>query len=236
MAEKITSPINLEHQLEAVRRSGSAYELHFRVSGSKSVVVKADLLVLTLPFSVLRDVELSSLNFSPVKMKAINELSYGKNAKLFASYSKKVWRDLGYNGNVQSDEAYQLMWDNSQLQEKEYGGLTFYSGGRAGINVGEGTAESQVRKLLPGVERTFPNSSKYLIGKFDRFHWPSHAFTKGSYAAYKPGQWTSIRGAEIIPEDRIFFAGEHCSLDFQGFMNGAAESGRIAAQGILSRI
>jgi monoamine oxidase len=36
--------------------------------------------------------------------------------------------------------------------------------------------------------------------------------------------------------EAVFFAGEHCSDEFQGFMNGAAQSGRLAARAVLARI
>jgi monoamine oxidase len=64
-------------------------------------------------------------------------------------------------------------------------------------------------------------------------HWPSYPYSLGSYAAYKKGQWTTIRGAEFKPVGNLFFAGEHCSLKYQGYMNGAAETGFLAAQEIL---
>lgn len=38
------------------------------------------------------------------------------------------------------------------------------------------------------------------------------------------------------PIGDVYFAGEHCSVDFQGFMNGAAETGRVAAEQILEKI
>ncbi|RYE27208.1 MAG: FAD-dependent oxidoreductase, partial [Sphingobacteriaceae bacterium] len=58
----------------------------------------------------------------------------------------------------------------------------------------------------------------------------------GSYACYKVGQYTTIRGAEQKPVGNLYFAGEHCSLDFQGFMNGAAETGRLAAEEIMAKM
>ncbi len=64
-------------------------------------------------------------------------------------------------------------------------------------------------------------------------HWPEHPFTRGSYACYKVGQYTTIRGAEIKPVGNLFFAGEHCSSYYQGFMNGAAETGRMAANEVV---
>jgi monoamine oxidase len=56
---------------------------------------------------------------------------------------------------------------------------------------------------------------------------------KASYACYLPGQWTSICGAEGERVGNLHFAGEHTSLDFQGFMEGGCESGQRAAQEIL---
>jgi monoamine oxidase len=57
---------------------------------------------------------------------------------------------------------------------------------------------------------------------------------KGSYACYKVGQWTTIAGAEIEPVGNLLFAGEHCSFDYQGYMNGGAETGRRAAESIIN--
>jgi monoamine oxidase len=69
-----------------------------------------------------------------------------------------------------------------------------------------------------------------------RFHWPSFPWTKGSYAGYLPGPWTSIRGAEAEPVGRLYFAGEHCSLAAQGFMEGGCETGEAAAAAILTSL
>jgi monoamine oxidase len=38
------------------------------------------------------------------------------------------------------------------------------------------------------------------------------------------------------PIGDVYFAGEHCSVDYQGFMNGAAETGRIAAEQITAKV
>ncbi len=34
----------------------------------------------------------------------------------------------------------------------------------------------------------------------------------------------------------LIFAGEHTSDEYQGYMEGAAQSGRLAAQAVLSRL
>lgn len=45
-----------------------------------------------------------------------------------------------------------------------------------------------------------------------------------------------ICGSEIKAIGNLYFAGEHCSKDYQGFMNGAAETGRMASGKIRNAI
>lgn len=66
--------------------------------------------------------------------------------------------------------------------------------------------------------------------------WPTHPHTLGSYVCPTLGQYTSIGGAEQMPVGNVFFAGEHCGGDFAGFMNGAAQSGREAAEAVLRKV
>ena len=75
------------------------------------------------------------------------------------------------------------------------------------------------------VERAYPGTLAERNGKVSRFHWPTYTWTKGAYSCYRPGQWTTIAGAEGLPVGNLFFAGEHCSYDFQGYMNGGAQTG-----------
>ncbi|MGH7627458.1 MAG: FAD-dependent oxidoreductase [Gemmatimonadaceae bacterium] len=107
----------------------------------------------------------------------------------------------------------------------------------AQLDLGHGTAEDQARTMVADLDRIFPGSRAAHEGmKAVRFQWPSFPWTLGSYAGYLPGQWTSIRGAEGEPVGRLFFAGEHCSLASQGFMNGGCETGEAAAREILASL
>ncbi len=235
LAMRLDSAIEREHSLVAVRSRGSGYNLTFHRKGSASLDVDADFVVMTIPFSVLRGVEIN-VELPPVKRRAINELGYGTNAKLLMGFKSPVWRDRGFSGNILADQPFQLGWDNGRLQGKAQAGFTFYSGGKSGIRVGEGTPAEQVQRLLPGLSAAFPGVEAQGNGHVERFHWPSFPHSRGSYACYRPGQWTTIRGAEGESIGNLYFAGEHCSRDFQGFMNGAAETGREAAEGIVAAV
>ena len=231
LAEGLESNIHTARRLEAIASDGAGFELRFHGGSS----VSADFVVVTIPFTLLRDVDIQ-VEVPLEKRRAINELGYGTNAKLMVGMSKRPWRDAGYAGNIFSDQPFQLAWDNSRLQAGASGGITLYSGGKPGLAVGEGSPREQVDRLLPGLETAYPGAKWAYTGKLFRMHWPTHAFTKGSYACYKPGQWTSIAGHEVEPVGNLLFAGEHCSSDFQGYMNGGAETGRLASEQILAAV
>jgi monoamine oxidase len=235
LAKRVQDQIHLGHRLLAVKSRGRGFTLSFEGPGGKTADVEAEIVLLTLPFTLLRDVEMG-VELPAVKRKAIHELGYGMNAKLMLGFNRRVWRDLKQSGNIFSDEPFQLAWDNSRLQAGAAGGMTLFSGGSQGMAVGTGTPILQAKRLLPGVEKAFPGLAAAFNEKAERFHWPTFPWTKGSYACYRPGQWTSIAGAEIMPVGNLFFAGEHCSADFQGFMNGGAETGKTAAEEILGRL
>lgn len=233
LARQMDGQIHFGQRLEAIRQRGAGYVLTFQSPNGILHDVRADFVLLTLPFSVLRDVRLT-LDLPAVKRMAIQELGYGTNAKILIGTKQRVWRKKSYNGEVFSDLPFQLAWDNSQVQAGPAGGLTLFTGGKAGLDVGLGTAEQQAQRLMLGMERVFPGVGATLNGKVARYHWPSAPFSKGSYACYRPGQWTSIGGVEFEPVGNVFFAGEHCSTDYQGFMNGGAETGRRAADVLLT--
>jgi monoamine oxidase len=215
------------------RRSDGLLRLTLRRGGATRVV-DAPRVVLALPFTLLRDVRLD-LELPPVKRKAIAELGYGTNAKLMVGFSDRVWRTTHRtNGSVTTDLPFQSTWETSRAQTGTAGVLTNFTGGDHGVELGRGSAADQAAELVRALEAVFPGVAAARTGmKEVRFHWPSHPWTRGSYASYLVGQWTSIAGAEGEAVGPLHFAGEHCSLEAQGFMEGGCATGEAAAEAIL---
>lgn len=236
LTSELRDSIAFGYSLEAVNKTYSGkYVLTFQNPSNTPIDITADFVVFALPFTKLRDVNFG-FNLPVWKNSAIKRLGYGTNAKLMVGFNNRPWRTLGYRGYAFTDESFQLGWDNSELQATTNGGYTMFTGGDTGVKLGNGTPQSQAAIHLPGFEKVFPGSVANQNGKIERMHWPTAPFAKGSYACYRPGQFTTIAGAEQKTVDNMFFAGEHCSLNFQGFMNGAAETGRIAAENLLKAI
>jgi monoamine oxidase len=57
--------------------------------------------------------------------------------------------------------------------------------------------------------------------------------TKGSYSYWKVGQYTKFSGMEKERVGNCHFCGEHTSQDFQGYLNGAVETGERVVDEIL---
>ena len=232
LAGLLSDRVETGTRLESLaQRADGAYELALRRDQTSRTVV-ADRVLLAIPFTKLREVALD-VDLPEVKRKAIAELGYGTNAKLMVGFSERLWRTQGgSNGSVLTDLPFQLTWEATRLQPGGAGILVCFTGGQRGIEIGEGTPAAQSEKFARELERVFPGIDERRIGEA-RFHWPTFEWTKGSYACYLPGQWTTICGAEGERAGNLHFAGEHTSLDFQGFMEGGCETGERAAQEIL---
>jgi monoamine oxidase len=234
LARRLSDRIETNTALEAVgRRADGLLRLTLRRGGATRVVDAAHV-VLALPFTLLRDVRLD-LELPPVKRKAIADLGYGTNAKLMVGFADRVWRNVHRsNGSVSTDLPFQSTWETSRAQAGAAGILTNFTGGDHGVDLGRGSAADQAAEMVRALETVFPGVAASRTGmKEVRFHWPSHPWTRGSYASYLVGQWTTICGAEAEAVGPLRFAGEHCSLAAQGFMEGGCETGEAAAEAIL---
>jgi monoamine oxidase len=227
--------VKLGHRLEAVKSSGEGFTLTFQDPNGSALDVEADFVIMTVPFSILRDIEMR-MEMPPDKKKAIAEMGYGVHTKLLAGVHKRVWLEKGYSGGAYTDEPFQAMYDNSMMDgyEGAPGGLTFYLGGQASIDVRAGTAQEQVERFLPGADKIIPGISAVFNGKVERFDWGTYPFSVGGYPCYTVGQWVGIVDPGA-PVGNMLFAGDHCS-DYQGYINGATESGRRAAEELATRL
>ncbi|HEY6527155.1 MAG TPA: NAD(P)/FAD-dependent oxidoreductase [Cellvibrionaceae bacterium] len=231
LAEQLPN-IHLSYEVESISNAGPGYRIAFR-NGED---LYFDYIICTMPFTKLRQVNLKIEGISPTKKIAINTLGYGTNAKFFLGFTKRLWRELGFSGQVFSDTAVQLAWDNSQLQPGQAGGLTIFTGGSKSAGMLSNPKPVQAQVYLKQLNKIYPSLQQFYNERFGMFYWPEHPHTLGSYACYKVGQWSAFAGIEAEPVGNLYFAGEHCSAGFQGYMEGAAETGVTAALAVLKAL
>jgi monoamine oxidase len=231
----LSGQIALGSQLVAIASNSSrtTWTLTFK-QGSTTKTVTADRVVLALPFSMLRGVDFRKANFDPLKVTAINELGMGTNSKLHVQFSSRHWNTLGNNGNTYADTGYQNTWEVSRAQPGSSGILVDYTGGTIGASFGSGSPSSRAQQFLAQIEPVLPGISGKWNGRATVDWWQGYPWTKGSYAYWKVGQYTKFSGMESAVQGSCHFAGEHTSQDFQGYLNGAVDTGARAASEILA--
>ena len=231
LAAALPGQINMGHELTGVvRNTDASWTLAFANGASTT----ADRVVLALPFSILRGCDLRRAEFEPLKLRAINELGMGTNSKMHVGFKSRFWRAQGHNGETYADTGYQCTWEVSRGQPGTAGLLVDYTGGKIGASFGGGTPTSRARQFLGQVEPLLEGATANWDGRATIDYWTGYRWTKGSYSFWKVGQYTSFAGMERKEQAGCHFAGEHTSVDFQGYLQGAVETGARAASEIVS--
>jgi monoamine oxidase len=244
LTRRLHAQIEFEMKLLRVLKTASGkIELTF-AQGLTTRQATFDAVVLALPFSTLREVDLdSSLGLPSWKVNAIQSLGYGTNAKMMIGFNGRPWIALGSNGASYSDlPNHQATWETNPSRSRSSRGLiTDYSSGVRGASLDVNNLQGEALSFLDDLDLVFPGAftaaTRDSQGNFRAHleHWPSNPLSKGSYTCYLPGQFTTIAGNEGKPIGNLHFAGEHANsfYEWQGFMEGAALSGIQAAQEIL---
>jgi monoamine oxidase len=240
--------LHLRHQLVALeRQSDASLTLTFATAAGTSEV-QCERAILTLPFSTLRQVDYTRAGFDPLKHVAIEELGYGTVSKLFLQFDRPYWYDEGpwphpHSGFFITDLDIQTLWDVSLGQPGSSGLLVDYTSGHRGAAYAPPAAYSTTdespkiqgyaQNCLQQLERVFPGISAHYTGRAALSYATGDPYLRGSYACWRVGQYTHFGGYEGVRQGPISFAGEHCSVEFQGFMEGAAREGARAAREIM---
>ncbi len=230
---------------------GGPYTCHFD-DGSTTT---ADHLVLTIPFALLREVAIDPRitdGFSAAKLRAIAESPMGTNGKIEIELAHRTWGPghdrlidgvpYATNGIGYSDpDSFQCIWDAHPVVPGDPGYLLYYPGGRHGASLHGndlfGTPNpADVSKVLDWVDGLFPGTSAAYTGRAIQSFWAEEPWHRGAYSYWGIGHYTSFAGAEGLQEGRIHFAGEATSLDFQGYINGAVETGERVAKEIKAQV
>lgn len=236
LAKLVQDQIRLEHKLMAVKENANkTIQLTFSQNGATKTDT-FDAVIMAIPFTILRDVEFT-MELHDLKRQVIKELSYGTNTKFILETKERTWRKDGYRGYLFNEQIHNG-WDCSQMQQNDVGvgAFTVFYGGDWGKNCAKGTEQQQLNHVLPALEGAFPGTKASLTGKMEIAQWPANPFIKASYSCYSVGQVSRFEGAAFEPVRRLYFAGEHCSIDYWGFMNGGAETGRLAAQKLMKKM
>jgi monoamine oxidase len=234
LASVLRDRLLLGHEVLTVSQSKTKVRVRIRAGNDHESWLRSDYLILAVPATRLRTLQIHPA-LPDEQAAAISTLSYGPVTKTLLQFDRRFWkkrnRPLAYGTNLQIG----ALWDGNEQQ-----------GGRSGILclMAGGTASEATRNLLSTAGHTGLVGALDWLGKTRKnllsMHsvtWEKNPWVQGGYAVFGPAYDPTLRSWLARPYRRILFAGEHTSLRWQGYMNGAVESGLRAAAEIqaLSR-
>jgi monoamine oxidase len=229
LAAALSAPLGqaLKLRTEVVAVSQRGRVVRVSLKNSRQVAqLSCEYVVFALPATVLRRIPITPA-LPQQQHDAFVRLKYGRATKTLLQFSRRFWRIPGRPRAFGSPLPFGAVWDGNEEQRGTPGILNFMSGGSAS----DATRELFTRDGPEALARTLD----WLGGKradliaSRQVAWDDDPWARGGYAFFDPAFDPALRSWLARPAGRLFFAGEHTSNKWQGYMNGAIESGRRAA-------
>ncbi|MFI5237085.1 MAG: flavin monoamine oxidase family protein [Ignavibacteriales bacterium] len=160
---------------------------------------------------------------------ALNELQYSRIIKTSVLFSERFWKDESLD--MITDTLPHYFFHSTKNQEGTKGILTSYAVGDRAYLLSKMNMQKKIEEICKTLKPAFGDVEKFAENAV-HYYWGSDPFTQGAYAIYNKHQWLSVRETLNKNHGRVYFAGEHLA-DWQGFMEGAINSGEDAAEKIL---
>jgi monoamine oxidase len=216
--------------VHAIEQTSDDVTVHFKTESGR-FHVSGDYAVCTLPFPVLRTVEILGGDFSHEKRRAIRQLNYHASTKVLFQVRHRFWEQedgiVGGGATVTDLPIRRMNYPPTDPSNERGVLLASYSWGQDALQWGAMDEETRLEEALDDVSRIHPRiREEYEVGTSHA--WYGDRWARGAFALFAPDQQTELQAAIVEPEGRIHFAGEHCSL-YHAWIQGALESGIRAA-------
>lgn len=162
----------------------------------------------------------------------------GSVVKCMAVYDKPFWRADGLSGMATSDTGpVKLTFDNSPPGNSPRGVLLGFIEGQEARELTSATKAERKEAVLGSFERYFGAQARTGVRKYVDKSWAEEVWTRGCYVGYyPPGTLVGYREAMREPVGRLHWAGTETATVWNGYMDGAIESGRRAAAEVLGEL
>lgn len=225
LAAALGDRLRLNTELLAVSQRGGTVRASLR-SGRTRSQMQADYVVFALPAPLLRRIPITPA--LPVQQhEAIASLRYGRGTKTLLQFDTRFWRGATRPRAFGSPLPFGAGWEANEEQRGKAGILALLAGGSASDSTADIIERDGVAGLVRALDWLGSGDATLLAWKQAR--WEADPWSRGGYAVFDPPFRPALRGWLALPCGRLFFAGEHTSIRWQGYMNGAVESGRRAA-------
>lgn len=243
LSQPLLPRIATGHALVAIAPREGGLDLRFANGRADHV----DRVIVTVPAPLMRTIDYGGL-LSPDWAGLVGEIECGRNEKINAGYAARVWEPhTGPAGSAWAVDrhgpgVFSEFWDASSGQPGSAGVLTWFFGGDQVDALMAAEPETTLRRAEAAIAPAVPGLKARTMR---RTAWGQDPFARGAYSTFKPGQLTRFAPCFWVEEESggasqqaasgpIVFAGEHLSDAFPGYMNGGAQTGRLAAAAVLA--
>lgn len=212
----------------AIDQSPQDVTIHIQSAGGR-YRVSGDYAILTVPFPVLRHIEVLK-PFSRSKQRAIRQTHYDASAKVFMQFRRRFWeQDDGiYGGGSVTDLAIRNVYYPDHGRQTGRGVvLASYTWSEDAQRWGSLSPDDRISQALENLAVLHPQAPHEFECGASKM-WHDDEFAGGAFALFDPEQQSLLYDSILAPEGRIHFAGEHASLE-HAWIQGAIESGLRAA-------
>ena len=214
-ANKLAGRIQYGAAVVKIEQDASQARVVFS-SGGRKQTVTADNVVCTIPFSVLRDLDLPAL--SERKRDIIKRTHYDAVSRVYLQTKNRFWEAKGLNGFAFTSGAIEI-WQPTWSQPGPRGILMTYARPGEAERITKLKENERIATTLKQLDSIFDG----LRGNFERGAtkcWLDDEWSRGAWAFVGFADFF----AAAAREGRIHFAGEHLSPWFS-WMQGALSSG-----------
>jgi monoamine oxidase len=225
LAEPLRDRLHLGTELVAVSHRGKGVRASLK-QRQHVTALDSDYAILALPPALLRRIPIAPA-LPTQQHDAIARLKFGHASKTLLQFSRRFWRIPGRPRAFGSALPFGAVWDGNEEQRGPSGILSLMAGGSAS----DATAALLARDGAAALARSLDwmGSKRAELLGWHHTAWETDPWARGGYAYFDPAFDPALRAWLARPCGRLFFAGEHTSIRWQGYMNGAIESGRRAA-------
>jgi monoamine oxidase len=224
MAEKIgADKIKLEHAVQRVVQTRTGVKVYC----GNGQEFSGDKIICTAPTFALKKIKWEP-GLPTDQVNAMNELQYARINKNPLLFSERFWQDESFD--MITDQSPHYFYHATKNQPSNKGVLISYTIGEKAAVVANQDNDWKTAMIEQTLQPHF-GDVRSLLEKQTNYYWGNDEYSYGSYAIYGKGQWFRVRPLLARPFLHTHFAGEHLA-DWQGFMEGAINTGEDAASRI----
>ena len=197
-------------------------------------VYRTEQVVCSLPFSVLRSVDIAP-PLEGLQAEAVAALPSQPMTQLYFSSATNFWESDGYSPSMYTDGVAGMVAAARRGENpQEVTGLTAWAMGRNAQRLDALSADNAAALVIEEIEAVRP-AARGQLTFVGRQSWGTSPHARGGWAYFRPGQICRFGATMGDTHGRIHFCGEHLARANRG-MEGAMESGERAAAQVLAAL